>query len=362
MSHWSVGAIAVAVVILAVGSLTYAVKIGIHSAVSTAGSSTTSAGGSSTTTTPTTSPSPAQPTYQLLVEPQAGFGNIYALTNQAKHSIEMTMYELSDQTEEGALASAVKRGVDVRVILDQAFHGQSVNQAAYGYLQANHVQVKWAPAATIYHQKTITFDNALSMVGTGNLTSQYYSTSRDYWVADTNTSEINAIVGTFNTDWTSSSVTPGQPAGNLLWSPGAEGPLVNLINSAQTSVWFESEELSDQAIINALAGDAKRGIKCEVVMTDSTSWASAFSALRASGCQVHLYPNSPSTLYIHAKAIVIDAGTPNANLFVGSQNASSGSLNSNRELGILLSSKTAPSVVSGISSAFTSDFEGAPQT
>ena len=137
---------------------------------------------------------------------------------------------------------------------------------------------------------------------------------------------------------------------------------MNLINSAQTSVWFESEELSDQAIINALAGDAKRGIKCEVVMTDSTSWASAFSALRASGCQVHLYPNSPSTLYIHAKAIVIDAGTPNANLFVGSQNASSGSLNSNRELGILLSSKTAPSVVSGISSAFTSDFEGAPQT
>ena len=356
----SIGIAVVAVVVLASATLLYATRTAVQSAVKP--SSQTS--GLPTTTTPnsTTTTVQGQPQYQLLIEPQAGQGNIYSLTNAAKTSINMTMYELADTTEEQALVSAKKRGVNVRVILDVAYSGQQVNQAAYNYLKSNGVSVVWAPANTIYHQKTITYDNAISMIGTGNLTSKYYKTGRDYWVSDTNRNEIDAITSTFNTDFTSSSLTNGVPAGNLIWSPGAEGPLVDLINSASKSVWFESEELSDQAVINALAADAKRGVQCEIVMTASSSWATAFSTLKAAGCQVHTYPNTSDGLYIHAKSIIINANTPGANLFVGSQNASSGSLNSNRELGLFLNMQNASDVVSGISKTFNSDFQGAPTT
>ena len=356
------GVAVVFVVIIAIASLTYTVQVGVHSAVGHHPSKPTTTGGASTTAPGTPTTSSAAPAYQVLVEPQAGMGQIYALTGQAKKSIDMTMYELADQTEEQALVAAAKRGVVVKVLLDKDYNGGTVNQAAYSYLKANGVQVNWAPANTIYHQKSIEFDGSLAMVGTGNLASKYYATSRDYWVGDTNPDDVSAIVTTFERDFTSPTLTSGTGGGNVLWSPGAEAPMVALINSATTSVWFESEELSDTAIINALAGDAHRGVKCEIVMTDSPSWSAAFATLRTAGCAVHLYPNSANSLYIHAKAIVVDAGTSNAHLFVGSQNASAGSLQYNRELGLVLTSQTAPSVLSGISSAFTSDFEGAPQT
>ena len=43
----------------------------------------------------------------------------------------MTMYELADDDAVTALTDAHRRGVDVKVILDTAFHGLDTNQAAY---------------------------------------------------------------------------------------------------------------------------------------------------------------------------------------------------------------------------------------
>jgi cardiolipin synthase len=54
----------------------------------------------------------------LIVEPDAGFSPVYRLINGAAHSIDVTMYERSDQTAEHDLTAAAKRGVRVRVILD----------------------------------------------------------------------------------------------------------------------------------------------------------------------------------------------------------------------------------------------------
>ena len=55
----------------------------------------------------------------LIVEPGAGFSPVYKLIDGARHSIDVTMYELSDTTAEHDLAAAAQRGVRVHVILDQ---------------------------------------------------------------------------------------------------------------------------------------------------------------------------------------------------------------------------------------------------
>ena len=65
----------------------------------------------------------------LIVEPGAGFSPFYDLIGQAKHRIDVTMYEFSDTTAEHDLAAAARRGVRVHVILDQ--RERSVNSAAY---------------------------------------------------------------------------------------------------------------------------------------------------------------------------------------------------------------------------------------
>jgi phosphatidylserine/phosphatidylglycerophosphate/cardiolipin synthase-like enzyme len=61
-------------------------------------------------------------------------------------------------------------------------------------------------------------------------------------------------------------------------------------------------------------------------------------------------------LYIHAKAVVADAGRSDEQLFVGSENFSAASLRKNRELGLRTTNKA---VISAISAVLGDDYSGA---
>jgi hypothetical protein len=112
--------------------------------------------------------------------------------------------------------------------------------------------------------------------------------------------------------------------------------------------------MSDSAVVNALAAAARRGVNVEVVMTESSEWDANFAILRAAGVGIRIYPDNSTSLYIHAKIIIVD-GT---SALVGSQNFSSASLDDNRELGITL---TDPGIISSLSSTFQSDWNGGTQ-
>ena len=299
--------------------------------------------------------------YCLITEPDQGFTPIYQLINSATSSIDLTMYELSDPTAQSDLIAAQHRGVDVRVILDQAFSGQGVNQPAYNQLQAAGVSVRWAPSSIIYHQKTLTIDGAVSAIGTANLTAQYYASSRDFWVVDRNASDVAAVIQTFNTDWSTpqnaASISAGPSGANLIWSPGSQSTLVGLINSATTSLQVENEEMDSTAIESALEAAAQRGVSVKVTMTASSSWESAFTQLAAAGVQIRTYAaNAP--VYIHAKAILADYRTPTEHLYLGSINFSTYSMQLNRELGLLVPDR---STIDSVHDALSTDFaSGAP--
>ncbi|WP_459182561.1 phospholipase D-like domain-containing protein [Streptomyces sp.] len=110
-----------------------------------------------------------------------------------------------------------------------------------------------------------------------------------------------------------------------------------------------------RTVVNALVSAEKRGVDVRVVMTNSSdSYASEFDTLTAAGVKVSTYADTAS-LYIHAKAIVADYGLSTAKVFVGSQNFSSTSLNSNRELGIILADTT---IESGVKTVIASDYAG----
>ena len=246
----------------------------------------------------------------------------------------MTMYELSDTTAEQILIADHQRGVRVRVLLDRDYSGGSVNQAAYATLSSAGVPVAWANDSEIFHQKTITVDGAESAIMTGNLTPQYYATTRDFVVMDSQAADVAAIESVFATDWSGAAPSPGPPGVDLVWSPGSEPQLAALINSATRSVVVENEEMDSTAIEGALESDARRGVDVTVVMTADTEWDSAFSQLESAGVHVVLYPDTSSALYIHAKVIDVDS----ARAFVGSENFSTASLDYNRELGLITSS------------------------
>jgi cardiolipin synthase len=291
---------------------------------------------------------------RLLTEPEAGMGLIYRLINGARTSVDLTMYELEDPAAEADLAAAAARGVDVRVILDRHLES-SANAAAYRYLTARRVHVRWGPSGVTYHQKTLTVDDATSVVMTGNLDAEDYSDTRDFAVIDTGRADVDAIVATFDADFARRAFTP--PGGaDLVWSPtNAQAAVLAVINGAVHTLAVEDEEMDDPAVTAALAAAARRGVHVTITMTADPEWDQAFAELARAGVHIRLYPDISTALYIHAKVIVADSGRPGRRALVGSQNFSVASLDYNRELGILTRSRA---VVAALSTTLNADYGG----
>jgi phosphatidylserine/phosphatidylglycerophosphate/cardiolipin synthase-like enzyme len=290
----------------------------------------------------------------LLTEPGSGIGPIYKLITGARHSVDLTMYELADPTAEADLAAAAARGVDVRVLLDQHLE-RSANTGAYDYLNVHRVHVRWAPAGTTYHQKTLTVDDATSVVMTLNLVARDYPGTRDFAVIDTSRADVAAIVATFNADFAGRAISPADGA-DLVWSPtNAKASVLSAIDGARHTLAAEDEEMDDPAVTAALAAAARRGVHVTITMTADSEWDQAFAELARAGAHIRLYPDQASALYIHAKAIVADAGRSGQRVLAGSQNFSVASLGYNRELGILTSD---PRIVAAIAATLAHDYAG----
>jgi len=289
----------------------------------------------------------------LITEPGAGIAPVLDMIENASTSIDLVMYQLEDTDVEQALADASARGVQVRVLLNEGYYGAAAkdNSDAYNFLTAHAVPVEWTPATfALTHQKTLVTDDKEALIMTFNFTPQYYSSSRDFGIIDTDLADVAAIEQTFNADW--QDVPIDAPQGDdLLWSPGSEPETLALINAATSTLQIYNEEMADGAVTSALEAAAERGVRVEVLMTYATDWKDSFQALKAAGVLVRTYA-ATAPLYIHAKMILAD----NATAFVGSENFSSSSLDHNRELGLVLED---PGVINQLNAQFTQDWAGA---
>jgi hypothetical protein len=127
---------------------------------------------------------------------------------------------------------------------------------------------------------------------TCNLNAPDYPVVRDFAVITDNPATVAGMGATFDKDWqaTSSPPTSGVAGSgsDLVWSPGAQTPLIDLIDSARSgaTIWAEDEQLDSQPIQQALVSAAKRGVTVNFLMTYSSDWASGLAALSQGGVHV----------------------------------------------------------------------------
>jgi cardiolipin synthase len=287
----------------------------------------------------------------VYVEPAAGYAFLDHAVVAAKHSIDLSMYELEDPTFVADLVARARAGVAVHVVLDTKYGIKSNNQLAASILTRGGVRVTWAPSSQIFHAKYLIIDDLTLYVGTGNLTAQWYSSTRDFWARDTNHADVAAARAAFAADFSHRSAGLATASGDLVWSPGSSSTLVGVIGSAQHSLLVENEEMDNVAIQSALEGAARRGVNVEVVMTYDSSWHSALTKLASAG--VHVRTLSSSQVYIHAKVICTDCNASGGTVFVGSENFSTSSLDFNRELGLITRAR---SIVVPVRSTLLGDY------
>ena len=254
----------------------------------------------------------------------------------------MTMYLMNDKRFISALIAQHAAGRDVKVLLNKTFPGGAgTNQTTFTQLQAGGVAVAWAPSTfTLTHEKCVLIDAAQAWIMTMNLENTS-STNREFLAIDAQPADVQEAEAMFAADFGNTAFTP---SGSLVVAPvNASDKLVALIKSAKKTVDLEGEELSDFAIVSTLIAAKKAGIAVRVVLSDNTpssSQANAVNKLKAASIPVVKVANP----YIHAKALVVDG----ASAYVGSENFTTGSLDYNRELGVITTNAKSAAAVGAV--------------
>jgi phosphatidylserine/phosphatidylglycerophosphate/cardiolipin synthase-like enzyme len=300
---------------------------------------------------------------QLLVTPSPeGHQPFIRAIDQARASIDMTMFHLTDPEVVDALGRAAGRGVRVRVIVDGKGLGPKSNRAAFERLRSSGVEARGSsPAFSLTHVKAMVVDQDSAFVTAINLTKDADRT-RDLGVVTRSREIVAEVEQLFVADWrnaeTRGHVTPPLHVGSLVVSPmSSRTKLAALIASAQRELLVTVENLGDPQIDGALAEALRRHIRVRVVvpMCDKNPNPlynlPAARALASEGADVRMMPapETPEQPYMHSKMILADSETA----YVGSVNFSVNSTTKARELGIIFAN---PAAAAQIHALFDLDF------
>ena len=181
------------------------------------------------------------------------YSSIYSFIDSATSTIDMTMYEDTDTIATTHFKAAADRGVKIRIIFDT--NGEkSNNTTAYNALSGytgsggGSISVVWAN--TMFadtHEKSIVVDAAIPAkayagIFTANMSSQYYSTSRDFLFYENDANDVAAIETTFNSDFSNGGGT------KTTYSPSNYVPV-----TGDHLVWSSTNTTSPATLGNARA-------------------------------------------------------------------------------------------------------------
>lgn len=267
----------------------------------------------------------------VFVEPDDGEPPILDELNNARCTIDVTIYMLTNDVIFEALLAAERQGVRVRVILDQYPYGMfGDQQEAHDRLEAGGAEVRWGASQFQFtHAKYIVVDQHIALIMNQNLTRAAFDSNREFGVITTDPEIVDQAQSLFNADWVGEDAE--SISGPLIVSPkDSRTRIAALVNEAETSIDFYAEVIRDDGILAALRDAVRRDVRVRLVVNQSVDPADleAISALSLIGVDVRMM----QSLYIHSKVMIIDGEFA----LVGSQNYTMTSLDRNREVGLVV--------------------------
>ena len=287
---------------------------------------------------------------QVFVQPDDSRSPILEEIENAKSSIILQVYTMSDSEIIQSLIDARKRGINVRVMLEEnPFSGYSANKEVKDELSRNNIDTKWSNRVYEFtHSKFFVIDNKKGIIMTMNLSQSSFTKNREFGVITEDPIIVTELSKIFQADWERKPYKPGTSP--LVVSPeNSRVKLLQLINSAKQEIILYAQEMEDKEIRDALIKARNNSVKVYIIFADPESIEGnqdAFDTLKSHNIETRILL-SP---YVHAKAIVVDKKVG----YIGSINFSENSLDKNREVGILISDEKALSLVRSV---FFEDFE-----
>jgi phosphatidylserine/phosphatidylglycerophosphate/cardiolipin synthase-like enzyme len=279
---------------------------------------------------------------KLIVQPEDGLAPILKGVKQAKTRIDVVIFRLDVSELEEALASAVKRGVDVHALVAHTnTKGEKQLRELEGRLLGYGVSVdRTGDELVRYHGKLLVIDNRRAFILGFNYTYQDIRESRSFGIVVAKKSVVRQIVDLIAADAARQDFAGALPS--LVISPeNSRVRLSDFIRKARRELLIYDPNISDDAIIRLLKSRAAAGVSIRILGKLEKKWRGEDFLVESTSRRLHV------------RAIVRDGNRA----FVGSQSLRKLELDGRREVGIIVRD---PKVVRRIAAIFEKDWKLTP--
>ncbi|MGI4850825.1 MAG: phospholipase D-like domain-containing protein [Janthinobacterium lividum] len=298
----------------------------------------------------------------LFIMPKDGRKPWLEAINEAKISIDMSAYRLSDSKIVAALERASQRNVKINLLLepDPAGHDKTNNVKTPVERLETMNQVKIFHLSKDFkqaHYKMAVIDKRIGLISTGNLDEESFEgipgkeeACRDFIVPVFQSDTVAEMLRVFQADCRHQKIAPNNIS--LIWGPDHQrSEYERLIQSAKKKIRIYQQDIQDEKMANLIANMAKEGKDVQLIMMpypfghkEDKNIPNQNLIFENGGkvglCKAH---------YIHAKIIIID----DEMMYLGSCNMYPSSLDSVRELGILIDN---PKIIQQVIATFDEDW------
>lgn len=255
---------------------------------------------------------------RLVLAPAARREAILRLMRSAQRTLILSMFRCDDLSIVDELAAAVKRGVQVRILITQRARGWKEKlKDLTALLRSLGADVRpYDNPLMKYHAKYIVADDGPALVTSMNFTRKCFDETCDFLVFSDDPEVISGLKVLFERDCASAHTgTPQVPplvpmTDRLIVGPErSRQSLTGLIAKAESSICIMDHRVTDPEILAILADKKRQGVQLQVIGMNRTDG-----------------------LICHGRMILLDGKTA----IIGSIHLSSPSLDSRREVAIVV--------------------------
>lgn len=260
---------------------------------------------------------------QLFEEPEAGIVPLLDAINKAQNRVDVFMYLFTNQQLAEALVNAEKRGVRVRVLLeDKPYGGARTPKEIKERLVVAGAEVRLCPPRFQFcHAKFMIVDDGAWLM-TANWTKAAFTKNREVLIKFTASEAVKFLSQVFEADWRG--LVFRSRLGPIVTSPETSRSAVQeLITGAQKEILIATEVWEDDLVEDLIRQAENRGVTVRLLLPYKKKSPDGF------------LPRETRMLkkpYLHEKVMIIDGKIA----LVGSLNMTANSFDQNREVSVIL--------------------------
>jgi cardiolipin synthase A/B len=254
----------------------------------------------------------------LIIQPEAGLAPVVRAIQRARRTVDLAIFRTDQNDVEKALATAVQRGVKVRVLVAHTNRGgeNRLRRLEQRLLESGATVSRTGDDFPRYHGKFMVADDTLHLFGF-NFTRVDTLESRSFGISTKEASAVREARALFDADSSRQPYVPKRT--RLVVSPeNARETLTAFVKGAKRQLLIYDVNIQDPIFIKLLEQRAAAGVDVRVI------------GKCKGGKDIDIRPLR--SMRLHVRALVRDG----ARAFVGSQSLRRLELDTRREVGVLI--------------------------